>query len=115
MGDSNPLETFSYVVKELNLRNIAFIFTREHQAEDSISPKLKELFNNTFIVNEKFTKESAEKAIESGLADAVSFGIPFICNPDLVERFKINAELNKPVFDTFYAKGELGYTDYPSL
>ncbi|EQC43956.1 alkene reductase [Bacteriovorax sp. Seq25_V] len=115
MGDSNPLETFGYVVKELDKRNIAFIFTREHQAEDSISPKLRELFKGVFIANEKFTKESAEQAIESGLADAVSFGVPFICNPDLVKRFETGAKLNEPVYDTFYAKGELGYTDYPEL
>jgi len=114
-GDSNPLETFSYVVKELDLRNIAFIFTREYQAEDSISPKLRELFKGTFIVNEKYTKESAQEAIESGLADAVAFGVPFICNPDLVERFKTNAELNEPNFDTLYGKDEKGYTDYPTL
>ncbi len=112
MGDSNPLETFSYVVKELDSRNIAFIFTREYQGEDSLSPKLRKLFKGTFIANEKFTKESAEKAIKSGLADAVAFGIPFICNPDLVERFKTNAKLNEPNFDTFYGKSEVGYTDY---
>lgn len=115
MGDSNPLETFGHVVRELDSRNIAFIFTREYQAKDSISPKLRELFKGTFIANEKFSKESAEKAIESGLADAVSFGVPFICNPDLVERFSTNAKLNEPVFETFYAKGEIGYTDYPAL
>jgi len=115
MGDTNPLETFGYVVRELDKRGIAFIFTREHQAQDSISPKLRELFKGVFIANEKFTKETAEKAIESGLADAVSFGVPFICNPDLVERFRKNAPLNEPVFDTFYAKGETGYTDYPTL
>jgi len=115
VGDSNPRETFGYVTRELSKRNIAFIFTREHQAEDSLTPKLRELFNGVFIGNEKYTKEAAVKAIDSGLVDAVSFGVPFLANPDLVKRFEIGAKLNDPVYDTFYAEGAIGYTDYPSL
>ena len=119
MGDSNPLELFSYVVKELNKRKVAFIVTREHQADDSISPKLRELFDGVFISNEKFTKDSAVKAIELGMTDAVAFGVPYIANPDLVERFKTGAKLNKPDPETFYGKPgvdpKLGYTDYPKL
>lgn len=115
MGDSNPLELFSYVVSELSKRKIAFIFTREHQAEDSLTPKLRELFNGVFIGNEKYTKDSAEKAINSGLVDAVSFGVPYIANPDLVKRFELDESLNAPNPSTFYGPDEVGYTDYPFL
>lgn len=115
MGDSDPLAIFGFITKELSKKKIAFIFTREHQAEDSITPKLRELFNGVFIGNEKYTKDTAQKAIDSGLVDAVSFGVPFLANPDLVKRFEIDAPLNNPVPETFYAKGEIGYTDYPSL
>lgn len=115
IGDSNKLETFSYVAKELGKRNIAFIFTREYLAEDSISFEMKKIFGGVFIVNEKYTKESAEVALVEGRADAVSFGVPYISNPDLPERFKINARLSDTNFETIYAEGELGYTDYPSL
>lgn len=115
MGDSHPLETFGYVTKELNKKQIAFIFTREHQAQDSLTPKLRELFDGVFIGNEKYTKQSAEDAIDSGLVDAVSFGVPFLANPDLVKRFEVNAPLNNPVPETFYGDGEVGYTDYPFL
>ncbi|PIK15203.1 alkene reductase [Halobacteriovorax sp. JY17] len=115
MGDSNPLETFGYVTRELSKREIAFIFTREYQADDSITPKLRELFSGVFIGNEKFTKESAEKAIDSGLVDAVAFGLPFIANPDLVKRFEVGADLNEVNPETIYTKTEIGYTDYPHL
>lgn len=115
VGDSNPLETFGYVARELSKRKIAFIFTREHQAEDSITPKLRELFNGVFIGNEKYTKDKAEVAINSGLVDAVSFGVPFIANPDLVKRFELGTDLNTPVPETFYGPDEKGYTDYPTL
>lgn len=115
MHDSNRLATFGYVAEELGKRKIAFIFTREYQGVDSISAELKKRFGGILIANEKFTKESAEEILESGTADAVSFGVPFISNPDLVERFMKNAPLNNPDFQTFYADGAKGYTDYPTL
>lgn len=115
MGDSKPLELFSYVTKELDKKNVAFIFTRESLQEDSIAPKMKQLFKGTFIANEKFTKESGEMAIKEGIADAISYGVPFIANPDLVSRFEKNASLNEPIYDTFYGPDHIGYTDYPTL
>ncbi len=115
MFDENPFETFTYVAKELGKRKIAFIFAREHQAADSLAPAMKKAFGGVFIANEKFTKESAEKALEEGAADAVSFGIPFISNPDLPKRFLEDAPLNETNFQTIYAEGRTGYADYPSL
>jgi 2,4-dienoyl-CoA reductase-like NADH-dependent reductase (Old Yellow Enzyme family) len=44
MGDANPLETFGYVMQQLSQRQIAFVFSREYQAEDSISPQLRQQF-----------------------------------------------------------------------
>ncbi|NVM61385.1 alkene reductase, partial [Acinetobacter baumannii] len=41
MGDENPLATFGYVVEQLGQRNVAFIFSREYEAADSISPQLR--------------------------------------------------------------------------
>jgi 2,4-dienoyl-CoA reductase-like NADH-dependent reductase (Old Yellow Enzyme family) len=113
--DSNPAETFGYVAKELGKRKIAFIFAREHQAPDSLGPALKKAFGGVYIANEKFTKESAEKIITSGDADAVSFGVPFISNPDLPRRFLEKAPLNETNFQTLYSEGATGYTDYPAL
>jgi 2,4-dienoyl-CoA reductase-like NADH-dependent reductase (Old Yellow Enzyme family) len=115
MSDSNLEATFSYVARELGKRKIAFIFSREYQADDSLGPKLKKLFGGAYIMNEKFTLESAEKVLKDGVADAVAFGKDIIANPDLVERFKLEAKLNTPIPETFYAKGSTGYTDYPFL
>lgn len=115
MGDSDPTATFSYVARELGRRGIAFICAREAQGPDSIGPKLKKAFGGAYIANEKFTKESAEKIIAAGDADAVAFGVPFLANPDLPERFRRNAPLNTPNPATFYAPGDKGYTDYPFL
>lgn len=115
MGDSNLLETFSYVARELGKRGIAFICAREHQADTSIGPVLKKEFGGIYISNEKFTLETGNAILETGDADAVAFGVPFIANPDLVDRFAKNAALNEPDPSTFYGPGPKGYTDYPFL
>ncbi len=115
ISDSNKLATFSYVARELDDRSIAFLCIRERQGEDAISPKLRGLFGGTFIANEGYTGESAQTALDSGTADAIAFGKPFISNPDLVQRLRTNAPLNNFDPATFYTQGPTGYTDYPVL
>ena len=115
MGDANRAETFTYVARELGKRGIAFICSREKEADDSIGALIKEAFGGPYIVNERFTKASANTALASGKADAVAFGIPFIANPDLPARLAADAPLNEPHPETFYGKGPVGYIDYPRL
>jgi 2,4-dienoyl-CoA reductase-like NADH-dependent reductase (Old Yellow Enzyme family) len=115
MGDSNRTATFGYVARELARRKIAFICARERVGPDSIGPQLKAAFGGVYIVNEGFTHESAQQALDSGRADAVAFGKLFIANPDLPARFLSGAPLNAPVTDTFYRGGASGYTDYPTF
>lgn len=115
MGDSTPEKTFTYVAQELDKRKVAFIFTREYEADDSLTPVIRKNFKGVLIANEKMTKESAEALLASKAADAVSFGRLFIANPDLPKRLQMGASLNEPQPPTFYAEGEIGYTDYPFL
>lgn len=115
MGDSNPLETFSYVARELGKRGIAFICARETRGPDRLGPTLKKAFGGAYIVNQGYNQETAQEALDAGEADAVAFGVLFIANPDLPLRFAKNAPLNKPDPSTFYGKGAEGYTDQPAL
>ena len=115
MGDSNPLATFGYVARELGKRRLAFICARESLGERRIGPELKAAFGGSYIANEKFTRATASQVVAAGEADAVAFGVPFLANPDLPERFRRNAPLNEPDPATFYASGPKGYTDYPTL
>ncbi|WP_078815650.1 alkene reductase [Prosthecobacter debontii] len=115
MGDANPLETFGYVAHELGRRKIAFICAREYVGPDSIGPELKKAFGGIYVANEKFTLASGNQALAEGHADAIAFGVPFIANPDLPERFRQHAALNPADPTTFYADGAKGYTDYPTL
>ena len=115
MGDDNLAETFGYVARELGKRGIAYICAREHAAADSLGPQLKEAFGGPYIVNESFTKDSANAWLAAGKADAVAFGVPFIANPDLPARLKADAPLNEAHPESFYSKGATGYIDYPAL
>ncbi|MGL5076706.1 MAG: alkene reductase, partial [Waterburya sp.] len=54
-------------------------------------------------------------AIANGDADLIAYGVPYIANPDLVQRFRLEAALNPPNPDTFYTRGKKGYLDYPLL
>jgi len=115
MGDSDPPATFGYVARELGRRAIAFLCVRESVGPNRIGPLLRAAFPGGYIANERFSREAAEHAIASGVADAVAFGTPFIANPDLPRRFALNAPLNEAQPETFYAPGPRGYTDYPTL
>jgi N-ethylmaleimide reductase len=123
MSDYDPSGTYSYVVRQLNERPLAYLHILESFAGSRnppnpaprLTPFLKTFYKGVLMVNGGYTKELAEDAIWSGEADLVSFGVPFIANPDLVERFVKNAPLNKADPSTFYSGEEKGYIDYPLL
>ncbi|MCB9653671.1 MAG: alkene reductase [Deltaproteobacteria bacterium] len=114
MGDSDPRATFGHLARELGRRKLSFLCTREREGPDAITPLLKREFGGVVIANESFTRATAEAAISRGDADAVAFGKLAIANPDLVERFRVEAPLNEWDAATFYADGAAGYTDYPT-
>ncbi len=114
-SDSNPAETFGYVARELGKRRIAFICARESLGDNRLGPALKKAFGGVYIANEKFTQETAEDVIAAGEADAVAFGVLFIANPDLPQRFAASGPLNELDRATFYTPLAKGYVDYPML
>jgi len=127
MGDSNPEALFSYVLQQLSLREIAYAHLVEPRVGsagagapiDDSQPRTSHIFRKAFkgvlISAGGYTAATAEETIADHYADAIAFGRLFIANPDLPQRFKLNAELNTPDRRTFYGGTEKGYTDYPSL
>ena len=117
MGDANARETFGYVLEKLGKRQIAFFFTREYLADDSISEYMQQRSGNVpYIANMKLSREDAINLLETGRADAVSFGKDYISNPDLYERLVEDAPLNELVFDNMIGSQTAeGYIDYPTL
>jgi len=77
--------------------------------------KLRQAFTGVFILAGGFDADSAERALVEKRADLIAFGRPFLANPDLVERLRLDAQLNTPDQATFYVPGAKGYTDYPTL
>ena len=86
-------------------------------AGDGVPAALKEGIKassgSPLILNGGFTAEAAEAAIAAGSADLVSFGMPFIANPDLVTRLQQGLPLAEADPDTLYTPDAEGYTDYP--
>ena len=121
MTDSNPTALFSALVCELSERKIAFIHVVEGDTGGQRDVAgfdfhaLRALFSGTWIVNNGYSRDLAAQAVGSGYADLVAFGRPFIANPDLVERFRIDAPLNELNPATMYGGGAEGYVDYPAL
>ena len=117
MGDADPRETFGYVLEQLGQRQIAFFFTREYLAEDSISDDLKQRSGTVpYIANMRLSREDALALLQSGQADAVSFGKAYIANPDLFERLVEDAALNELKLENMIGTSVAeGYTDYPFL
>ncbi|MFN0182989.1 MAG: alkene reductase [Aquabacterium sp.] len=119
MGDRDPHALFSHLVRALDARGLAYIFTRESKKAPQLSAQLRPLFRGAWVSNEGYDFAMAQAALAAGECDAVSFGKAFIANPDLMQRLRAGAPLNAPVPETFYgplvASPEIGYTDYPAL
>lgn len=127
MEDSAGLALWEYVIGELGQRKIAYLhlieprsdFTNDEKPLDMDAPDVASLFKKAFngpvISAGGFVPETAAAAVASGNSDAIAFGRAFIANPDLPERIRLGAPLNRHNRPTFYGGGAEGYTDYPFL
>jgi N-ethylmaleimide reductase len=117
MRDSDPVGDFTYAAQGLNRYGLAFLEIMEGGADqnDLATPHIRKAFHGPLMVNGGYTLERANATLEAGKADLVSFGVPFLANPDLPARLAKGASLNDPVRATFYGGGAEGYTDYPAL
>lgn len=121
MHDSNPQALFEYVAEALNRFNLAYLHAVEGgihgggKADPFDFVAFRKRFKGSYIANLSYDKARGNAAIASGHADAIAYGVPFIANPDLVERFKLDAPLNVADSKSFYGGNEKGYTDYPFL
>jgi N-ethylmaleimide reductase len=121
MKDSNPQALFNFVTESLNQFNIAYLHVVEGGihgggiADPFDFDALRKLFKGPYMANLAYDKARGNAVVASGHADVVAYGVPFIANPDLVERFRTDAPLNEADSSTFYGGTEKGYTDYPFI
>lgn len=123
MSDTNPVETFSYVVKELNKFDLVYLHLLEPVMVPLgpqhtnylplVTPYFRGLWNGTLISNGGYDADGARKVLEHGHADIIAFGKAYISNPDLVERVAEGYDFAPWDKDTFYGGDERGYIDYP--
>jgi len=116
MRDSNPQVMFLYLAGMLSDYRLAYL----HMVEESaIGPfdwqALRRAYRGLYMANGGYDRSSAADALAEGRADLISFGKPFISNPDLVARLETGAVLAPGDRSSFYGGTERGYIDYPAL
>jgi N-ethylmaleimide reductase len=117
--DSDPQATFEAVAHTLNRFGLAYLHVVETDFADPAAQgrfdwrHLRRSFDGVYIANGGYDRLRADWAVGSRAADLVAFGAPYLANPDLVERFALNAPLNEADPATFYGGDERGYIDYP--
>jgi 2,4-dienoyl-CoA reductase-like NADH-dependent reductase (Old Yellow Enzyme family) len=121
--DSDPVALFTAVAQRLEKLGVPWIELREaHRPTlagavptEPVSPAMRPLYSGKILLNSDYDGQSARARMAEGIADAISFGRPFISNPDLVERIALAAPLSPGDDETFYSGGAAGYVDYPTL
>lgn len=112
-------DTYEVLTKELNKLGILYLHVVESSARKSeegsrLLSRMRESFDHIRMVNGGYSREQAEDTLEANGAHLVSFGSPFISNPDFLERIQKDLPLTPPDSSTFYSPDEKGYTDYPT-
>lgn len=114
--DDNPVETYSTLLSAVNPLGLAYLHVIQSSAEDIDAFELgRANFEGPLMLNDQLSKEKAEQLLTDNACELVSFGRPFIANPDLVERFSKDAPLAEMNVKTLYSPGPEGYVDYPAL
>lgn len=117
--DADPTRTFHRAVEILDQLGVGYIHIVEGETigprnlQGFDFPALRRAFRGLYMANNGYTKELALEARAADAADLIAFGRPWMGNPDLVERLRLDAPLTDAPRATWYGGGEAGYTDWP--
>ena len=120
--DSDPRPLFIALAQRLEELKVPWIELREaHQPTSAgavptepVSPAMRPIYSGRILLNSDYDGPSARERLAEGVADGISFGRPFISNPDLVHRLAVGAPLSAGDVSTFYSGDAKGYVDYPT-
>jgi N-ethylmaleimide reductase len=124
---SDPTEVYTALLPELRRIGLVYVHCVEGEPvginnwagapqREFDFPAARRLFDGAWIANNAYDPPRAAATIARGDADLVSFGRPFIANPDYPARVRLGAPLNELDMKRTYAGDDtVGYTDYPAL
>lgn len=120
LSDADPVETFHAFLGAVRDKGLAYCHVIRlnsiPNAPDIDNVALaNEAWGGALIANDSYDLAEATCAVGDGTADAISFARSYIGNPDLVERFKVGADLARFNPKQLYSEGPAGYSDYPAL
>ncbi|QWC56466.1 alkene reductase [Erythrobacter sp. 3-20A1M] len=123
--DPDPVETFGAAARVVEKHKLAFLELRQPGPEGTFGntgvpqqdAHIRQLYSGPLVLNSDYGAADGAQDVASGRCDAVSFGRPFISNPDLPDRIRQDAEFapNVNVPQSWYLPGAAGYIDYPTL
>jgi N-ethylmaleimide reductase len=124
-ANDETLPITEYAIRKLSTYNLSHLLLMgsttdfsgtplEKLADDGMYRHFRPLYKGTLIANVNMDRERGNRLITEGLADLIAFGRPYIANPDLVRRFTEGAPLSEVDWETVYASGPHGYSDYPT-
>ncbi|RUT72152.1 alkene reductase [Flavobacterium cupreum] len=121
-ADTEP--TFRYLAEALNQFDLAYLHVlgsvesvadTPAAAFQDVASYFRPLYKGTLMIGGGLDSEKREALLHSGNADLIAFGLPFIANPDLVERYRTGTALSLPNTDLLYSGGPEGYIDYETM
>ena len=121
-NDTDPVPLFTAAAAALAKIGIAYLELREPGLDGTfgrgevppIAPEIRKVFHAPLILNSDYDGPKGQAALDSGVADAITYGRTFIANPDLPARLRAGLKLAKDDMATWYSQGPEGYVDYPA-
>jgi len=124
-ANDETLPITEYAIRKLSTYNLSHLLLMgsttdfsgtplEKLTDDGMFRHFRPLYKGTLIANVNMDRERGNRLVAEGLADLIAFGRPYIANPDLVQRFTEGARLAEVDWETVYASGPHGYSDYPT-
>lgn len=121
--DTTTMTTYGTYIAALDKLGLAYLHMIEGTTRGARSypgeidlPALRKQFRGAYIANNGFSPDLAARTVRDGQADLVSFGRPFLANPDFVRRIETGGPLAEEApKETWYGGGRDGYADWPAL
>ena len=122
VDERDPETLFTTAATALAEVGIAFLDVREPGYDGTfgvanhppITPSMRRAFAGPIVLGSDFDGPAAQRALDTDRADAISFGRPFLSNPDLPRRLRESIPLAPNDPSTWYTQGPEGYVDYPT-